>query len=199
MLAATFIETLPSLLWVALAAAALALFYRPLKRDIIPNLRSVTLPGGIELGIGERVRAAARERKVPLSESDTSRIVRRLERSAPVLTGSRILWVDDEPAGNINEAMTLGTFGAALEFATTNREAQSRLAREHFDLVITDWARGDNEPDAGKHLVEKTGGRPPTILYVGRERPKPARAFALTTQPHELLHYVLDALERSRG
>jgi hypothetical protein len=37
------------------------------------------------------------------------------------------------------------------------------------------------------------------VFYVGREWPKPEQAFALTTQPHQLLHYVLDALERSRG
>lgn len=63
--------------------------------------------------------------------------------------------------------------------------------------MITDWP-GEAD-DAGKQLVEATGGRPWTIFYVGKERPKPEQAFALTTRPHQLLHYTLDALERSRG
>lgn len=195
----SFVDILPSLLWALLAASALALFYRPLTRDVLPNLRSIKLPGGIELGIGERVRAAAEKQHVSLSEDDELRIVRRLERSAPVLSGARSLWVDDHPEGNLNEATTLGTFGAVIRFATENQEALSLLDREHFDAVITDWARDRKGPDAGRQLVEKTGGRPWTIFYVGRMRPKPEEAFALTTQPHQLLHYVLDALERSRG
>jgi hypothetical protein len=202
-LVATFIDTLPSLLWVLLAALALAIFYRPLKRDVLPNLRSIKLPGGIELGIGDRVSAAAKKQHVRLSKDDKSRIVRRLERSAPVLSGARILWVDDNPSGNINEATTLGTFGAVIKFATNNRDAYALLDRERFDVVITDWARKQGvdagKADAGKKFVEETGGKPWTIFYVGQERAKPEQAFALTTQPHQLLHYVVDALERSRG
>lgn len=95
-IATTFIEVLPSLLWVLLAAIALAVFYRPLRNDVIPNLRSVKLPGGIEFGIGG---------------------------SGPVVAGARILWVDDHPENNINEATTLGTFGAVIRFATSNTEA----------------------------------------------------------------------------
>lgn len=197
--AETFVEILPSLLWVLLAASALALFYRPLKTDVIPNLRSIRLPGGIEVAIGERVRAAAEEHNVHLSEDDESRIVRRLRRSRSVLNGARILWVDDDPAGNIYEATTLGAFGALIRFATDNQEAHSLLEHEDFDVVITNWSRAPEGEDAGRQFVEETGGRPWTIFYVGRDRPKPEPAFALTTQPHQLLHYVLDALERSRG
>jgi CheY-like chemotaxis protein len=197
--AKSFVEVLPSLLWVLLAATALAVFYRPLRRDVIPNLRSVRLPGGIEFGIGDRVQAAAKDRHVPLSHEDKSRIVRRLERAGPVIAGARILWVDDNPANNLNEATTLGTFGAVIRFAKNNREARELVDREHFDVVITDWRRPGEAEDAGKQLVEATGGKPWTIFYVGEERPKPEQAFALTTQPHQLLHYTLDALERSRG
>jgi CheY-like chemotaxis protein len=197
--AKSFIEVLPSLLWFLLAAAALALFYRPLTRDVLPHLKSIKLPGGIELALGERVQAAAQKQKVSVSADDQSRIVRRLERSAPLLNGARILWVDDHPEFNVNEAATLEAFGALITFATDNEKALSLLDRESFHLVITDWKRDEEGEDAGKELVEKTGGRPWTIFYVGHERRKPEQAFALTRRPNQLLHYVLDALERSRG
>jgi CheY-like chemotaxis protein len=195
------IEIIPSLLWIVFAAALVAVFYKPIRDEVIPRLSSLKLPGGIELALRERVAAAAARRPaVTLSEKDESRIVKRLERSADVLKGALILWVDDDPDGNLNEAQMLRSLGAWIEFATTSQRGRELLRKGKFDVVISDIDRESRE-DEGLQFVKQIRGEPPTILYVRKleqELGTPAHAFAITNRPDQLLHYVLDALDRER-
>jgi CheY-like chemotaxis protein len=194
----SLIEILPSLLWIAFAGVLVAVFYKQIRDDVIPRLSSLKLPGGIELALRQRVTAAAARRPgVTLSEKDESGIVKRLERSADVLKGAHILWVDDDPDGNLNEAQILRSLGAWIEFATTSKRGRELLKKAKFDVVISDIDREDRE-DEGVRFVQQIRGQPPTILYVtklDRERGTPAHAFAITNRPDQLLHYVLDALD----
>lgn len=195
------IRLIPGVLWVLFAVVVLAIFYRPIRDDLIPRLSSLKLPFGLELTLRERVSEAARKQKVTVSEEDKDRIVRRLERSATLLKGARILWVDDQPENNTQEVSLLATFGARIEQVTTNAEALRRLQSNGFDVVISDQER-EGRRDAGEALVQSTGGRPWTILYIGdvdENRPTPAHVFCVTDRPHQLVHFVLDALERQRG
>jgi CheY-like chemotaxis protein len=197
----SLIEIIPSLLWIAFAAGLVAVFYKPIRYELIPRLSSLKLPGGIELALRDRVEAAAKVQKVSVSTDDNYRIVKRLERSGDLIGGAKILWVDDDPARNDNEAEILRTFGASIEFATTTQQALRVLKRGTFDVVISDNKR-EGKRDEGERFVERTKGRPWTILYVGDLRPElgtPPYAFGITNKPHQLLHYVVDALERERG
>jgi hypothetical protein len=198
------IRIVPGLLWIALAAAVLFYFRGPVRDDLLPRLSAVKLPGGIEIALEDRVVAAAAVQHVSISADDTTRIVRRLERSATLLRGAQILWVDDHPERNLNEAALLEAFGAQIAVVTTTADALQQLDRTAFHVVISDVDRQDSEADgkAGLTMLALTGGRPYTILYVGTDRadlPTPSGAFGITSFPHQLLHYVLDALERERG
>jgi hypothetical protein len=195
------IRLIPGVLWVLFAVVVLVIFYRPIRDDLIPRLSSLKLPFGLEVTLRERVAEAARKQNVTVSEDDKDRIVRRLERSANLLKGARILWVDDRPQSNTQELSLLATFGARVDQVTTNAEALDLLRRNGFDVLISDQKR-EGRPDAGEALVQSTGGRPWTILYIGdfdENRPTPARVFGVTDRPHQLLHFVLDALERQRA
>jgi hypothetical protein len=83
------IRLIPDVLWFLFAVIVLAIFYRPIRDDLIPRLSSLKLPFGLELTLRERVAEAARKQKVTVSEDDKDRIVRRLERSAHLLKGAR--------------------------------------------------------------------------------------------------------------
>jgi CheY-like chemotaxis protein len=195
------VRIVPGLLWIAFAAAVLAVFYKPIRDDLIPRLSTLKLPGGIEVALLERVTNAAEKQNVEVSQEDKSRIVRRLERSSDLLRGARILWVDDHPENNSNEVAILATFGVSTTFARTTRKALDLLSHERFDVVISDNER-DGQPNEGIRFVEETRGDPWTILYIGDYKPElgtPPYAFAITDRPHQLLHYVLDALARQRG
>jgi hypothetical protein len=120
------VRMIPSLLWIVFAGVALLAFYRPIRYELLPRLSSLKLPGGIELTLKDRIETAARLQKVQVSEDDKTRIVGRLERLAPLLRGASILWVDDRPENNINEASILSAFGAA-SWSLKSRSASTEL------------------------------------------------------------------------
>lgn len=195
------VRIIPGILWIVFAAAVVAIFYRPIRYELLPRLSTLKLPGGIELTLKERIDDAAQRQRVTVSEDDKGRIVRRLERLAPLLRAARILWVDDAPENNINEASILAAFGAMIDTARSTSEANEKLKRSHYDLVISDIQR-EGLTDAGVRFVRERRGVPWTILYAGDYDPAqgtPPFAFAITNRPHQLLHYVLDVLERERA
>lgn len=76
--------------------------------------------------------------------------------NAGVLTGSRVLWVDDNIRHNLFEMNYLQRLGANLESATTTEQALRSLRANGFDLVITDMHRvedGVEKPHAGLELL----------------------------------------------
>jgi CheY-like chemotaxis protein len=195
---------IPGLLWILLAAVVFGLFYRPIRDELLPRLSSLKLPGGIELTLKDRIDDAAERQKVPVSEDDKTSIVRRLERLHRSVRGTRILWIDDEPDGNVDIVSILEAFGAKVELAGTSKEGGDRLRKGRFDVLISDIYR-ENQAKEGERFVqewrknERRHPLPPTIFYItdyDEGLGTPPYAFAITDRPHELLHYVLDVIER---
>lgn len=120
-----------------------------------------------------------------------------------VLQGARILWIDDHPQLSDAERRVLEHLGASVVAARETWEAIDRLRQAPFDVVVSDIARQD-EPEAGvlalpalRHAAPET----PVVFYVSRlprDTPPPAGAFGITNDPDELLHLILDVLERKR-
>jgi CheY-like chemotaxis protein len=137
--------------------------------------------------------------------------LRRARRSLGVLGGSRVLWIDDQPALSTAEQRTLESLGVEVVRATDTVPALELLgargpgpAGGGFDLVVSDIARPDSRT-AGVDalpLLRQLAPNTPVIFYVGRSDPRsepPPGAFGITSDPSELLHLVLDVLERRRG
>jgi hypothetical protein len=55
--------------------------------------------------------------------------------------GRRILWVDDRPEWNIDAAVLFRMAGMTVDVATSTREANRRLQRDTYALIITDMHR----------------------------------------------------------
>jgi CheY-like chemotaxis protein len=137
--------------------------------------------------------------------------LRRARRSLGVLSGSRVLWIDDRPNVNAAERRTLMALGVEVELAIDTVPALELIARrghgpggQAFDLIISDIARPDSRTAGidALPLLRQLAPNTPVIFYVGTSDPNrdpPAGAFGLTTDPSELLHLVIDALERRRG
>lgn len=141
-----------------------------------------------------------------ISEADRARAVARGQRLSGLMKGRRVLWVDDEVTNNRLERLMLEAFGMTIEQVQDNGSAFKTLAVGGHDLILSDIARGKDAegrdiPGGTEFIAEyrKTPAPLPVIFYVSvldAERPLPLGAFGLTNRPDELLHLVLDALER---
>ena len=121
----------------------------------------------------------------------------------------RILWVDDRPQGNQHERAALARLQIEVVYATDTDGAlaQMRSARPPFDLVISDWQRAAEGPDAGLALARRAreaGLTPPIVYYHAefdgarraerRERALAAGALGEAVLPQELIEMVVLAL-----
>ena len=120
-----------------------------------------------------------------------------------VLRGARLLWVDDNPDNNIYERIMLASLGVVIDLSLSTNEALVMLARQPYDAIISDIER-QGVMDEGLRFLQAVQGcdvHPPTIFYTFRldpRKPIPPGAFAITQRPDDLLHYILDILERVR-
>lgn len=143
---------------------------------------------------------------------DQHRALARAMRERSLLDGAEILWVDDCPSNNRNEARMLRSFGALITCACTTEEALAALRdadtqKQPFHMIISDIARNYPTPNprAGVDmlpLLAPAGHHEPVVFYIGRLNVSagvPPGAFGITDRPDELLNLTLDALVRMRG
>lgn len=124
----------------------------------------------------------------------------------------RVLWVDDRPNNNVAEAAAL----ARLQIeATPVRSTDEALAQldgaatrgERFDLILSDWNRPAEGPQAGLRLLQAVRARghaQPVVFYHGTfeaakraalaARAREAGAFGEAVMPAELMRLVTTAL-----
>ena len=128
--------------------------------------------------------------------------LRRAEQVEKVLRGARLLWVDDHPENNAWERELFRSLGVVIVPVESTRSALACLQTETFDLVLSDIRRDDESTDGLEGATQIHAARPtvPILFYVqnlsGTRVPEPASG--ITDEPNELLHLVLDRLERAR-
>jgi CheY-like chemotaxis protein len=142
---------------------------------------------------------------------DAGEVQRQARRLIDVSDAKRVLWVDDHPANNSSEQAALARLQIEVVAVRSTDEALARLADaspdDGFDLVISDWHRGQEGPLAGLRLLtamRRRGHRQPLIFYrstFGSMRratlaasARAAGAFGEAVLPGELVGLALDAL-----
>ncbi len=127
--------------------------------------------------------------------------LRRAAHSRKALYGARILWIDDHPENLRAEIETLRAFRAEVATARSTEQAEARLGAGVFDVIVSDIERG-GDAEAGVAALPRLRRRAPdtpVVFYVARldrERAPPEGALGVTNRTDELLHLILDALER---
>lgn len=190
----------PHLLWALLVLVVVILIGPRRIGTAILNARKIGF-GGVEIELKGDIVDAAAAKNMAVPTQLQEQLARRAEQLRPALTGSRLLWIDDNPTNNAVEIRLLNRLGIAIDLARDDAEAQQRLALGVYDLVLSDMARG-GVADAGRKFlpqITKAMLAPPLIFYVGKNQDTPQGAFGLTTRPDELLNLVFDALQRRRG
>jgi CheY-like chemotaxis protein len=138
---------------------------------------------------------------VVLQPGAVEAVLRRALRVQPVFQGAAILWVDDNPSNNLPFRQVLRALGAGVEPARNTAEALQLASSNPFDLVVSDINRSDENGIDGLARLREAGVSAPAVFYVlqvDRTRPVPETAIGITNRPDELLHLVIDGLERSR-
>lgn len=144
---------------------------------------------------------------VPMSDKDADRAVRRAQRNAALLKGKLILWIDDLPPNNLHERDAFSRLGLRVEQVRSGQEAEKFLSDENEtpDLILSDISRGKDPEvkDAGfthfNEVLRLKWPKIPVIFYVTvyePERGAPPFSAGIAARPDELLHLVIDALER---
>jgi CheY-like chemotaxis protein len=169
---------------------------------------------GIEATFQQRVEAAAAIGAATAQRASdgqstpeirTAEIARTVNEAMAGAKGKSVLWVDDKPANNEFERRALKALGIEVDISYDTDEALRELNRRRYDLVISDMSRPSGQ-QAGyillDRLAEKKSGTP-IIFYVGsspnsrQEEAGNRGAYALTSDPQELLKRVTQALKRS--
>ncbi len=147
--------------------------------------------------------------QVDVPSEDRQRAVDRAAKRRRFYEGAEILWVDDRPSNNRNEAWMLRSFGVRITFACTTEEAldairEASTESRPFDVVLSDISRDipTQNKKAGLEMLttfRNEGIALPVILYIGNLDPgasTPAGAFCITNRPDVLLTMVGEALTR---
>lgn len=207
----------PSFIWGGLAFWIVYLFRKPIISELLPRLSGVTV-AGVEMSFIEKsmneaaelarggnlvVANTVKKGNVEITKRDRERVLDRARRAAPLLKGRRILWVDDGVANNRRERDLLEAFGVRIEQVQDNDTAHQALGPDGggYDLILSDIARDEGKPSGLEFLEayhDRTDRRP-VIFYISvvdEARPLPLGAFGLTNRPDQLVHLVIDALER---
>ena len=172
---------------------------------------------GFDVEFTEQRAAEAYEKQGlgPPSEDDRTAIRDAARYLVPLVAQSRILWVDDNPAGNRLERSTMLSWEVDVQAERSTEEALRELkdARQSFDLIISDWRRpGDtDEEPAGPALAQVVAdleleARPRVVFYHGLVEPaelarrrrvaEELRAVGATGSPGELFRWCLIELTR---
>jgi CheY-like chemotaxis protein len=117
-------------------------------------------------------------------------------------SGKTILWVDDNPEGNVHERQALEALGITVHIAASTDEAMGKLREHRYDAVISDMARPEG-PNAGYELLDRLkAGKVdvPFIIYSGTNTPDQQKeamargAFASSNKVSELIGSVANAI-----
>jgi CheY-like chemotaxis protein len=129
--------------------------------------------------------------------------LRRAARVGHALHGARLLWVDDRPENNAWERELFRSLGVVIVSVESTDSALACLEKEIFDLLLSDIQRDSESTDGieGAKQIHAVVPKIPIVFYVenltSHHIPEPATG--ITNEPNELLHLVLDRLERSRS
>ena len=203
------VKLLPSILWFLLVAIFLILFYRPIRYELLPRLSGVNVMGVefsfIEKSIDDAIELARKSPQwnIEVPRQDKEHALNRAKEHLEVFRKAQILWVDDYPENNRNELRMFHQLKAEIDTAKSTNEALRILRNHNYDLVISDMARGKKAAEGLEFLrkLRRDDKNTPVIFYIGVIDPKkgvPPQAFGITNRPDELLHLILDALERKK-
>ena len=189
--------------WLLLVAGVLWFARRPIVDDLLPRLTSASFAGvGLTFdAVNQTLGDLAKEREIEMAPSARRRIFSRARRLAKQMHRTQLLWVDDDPKGNVLERRLLRELGVYVDLARSNDEAAERFLETPYDLVVSDIDRGAGESglELPARLAHADPRPPPLIFYVtALQEGTPPGAVGITNRPDTLMDLILDCVEEQK-
>jgi hypothetical protein len=136
---------------------------------------------------------------LPIPEKDA--LFERLSRAKEKNLDFHAVWIDDSPGFNKYESAILDSIGVKIDHAANSHEAYQLIKKNNYRLILSDISREDNQTeglDFHKKLLREDIDLPVIFYtsYVDRSLGVPPHAFGIAHLPNELLHLVMDVVER---
>jgi hypothetical protein len=146
--------------------------------------------------------ASINRKQMQLSEAQKAALISRMAAVKDLGKPIRALWFDDDfGAPELSEMRLIKALNVQLDRVFDENLVEKMLAETPYDLIISDMKRGENSK-AGIEFLQKlvaNNVRLPMIFYIVKmheERGTPPYAFGITNSPSELVHLVMDVIER---
>jgi CheY-like chemotaxis protein len=203
------IEAIPAIVWVIFATVVYLTLRRPVLERVVPRLSKVK-GLGIELTLAGELLDKASESTADvggasptITASERRGVLRRLDHAIPYLKEGRILWVDDIPENNRYLIQLFEQAGMTVDLALSTDTALRLLRQRAYNLVLSDIRRGDDSR-AGIRMLEdfrEWSIELPVIIHSAQFDSRlgvDPMVFAGTNRIDEVVHYVIDLMERIR-
>lgn len=159
---------------------------------------SVTRFSKAEIDLEESVK----RKRLEMSENQKTGLWNRMSHIKDKKLALKALWVDDSGSTmQCSEKRLIEALGIELHICAEPTAAMNFLDHHTYSFIISDMKRG-NDTKAGlsflRNLIEQNV-HIPTIFYITAFQPSkgvPPFAFGITDRPNELLHLVMDVIER---
>lgn len=146
--------------------------------------------------------ASISRKQMQLSDAQKNALFTRMAAVKDRKTPIKALWFDDDfGAPELSEMRLIRALNVQLDRVFEENLVEKMIAETPYDLIISDMKRGENGK-AGIEFLQKlvaNNMRLPMIFYVVKmheERGTPPYAFGITNSPSELVHLVMDVIER---
>ena len=146
--------------------------------------------------------ASITRKQMQLSDAQKNALVARMAAVKDRKTPIKALWLDDDfDAPELSEMRLIKALNVQLDRVFDENLAEKMMDETPYDLIISDMKRGDNSK-AGIEFLQKLvaqNKRLPMIFYLiahTESRGTPPFAFGITNSPSELVHLVMDVIER---
>lgn len=136
-----------------------------------------------------------------ITEAQKTTILQRMANVKERNLTLRALWIDDNPPCVLSEQRLLTALNVQIDSAFSSENAELMIKNVPYDFIVSDLNRNGNVHEGYEFLKELFAQniRIPTIFYITKmheEKGVPPYAFGITNRPTELLHLVMDIIER---
>ncbi len=136
-----------------------------------------------------------------VSDNQKATILQRLSNVKERNLSLKALWIDDNLPLTLSEQRLINALNVQIDSAHNSEIAESMIKNTTYHFIVSDMLRNGNPTEGFDFITKlvKQNIHIPAILYITKyntEKGVPPHVFGVTNKPSELLHLVMDIIER---